>query len=258
METTKQLILNAFMRGDYDKNARTVSELRNKNIKFAFVSKKQFTKYVYELITADAIVVNDNGFEVNKKLIDNRRVEILHNDFDVDRLANYARLTTGNDASNDQYKNKALCRTLFRAQHLTPFEFFGVTVKFTVPIYIARQLMRYRAGVYLEKSLRRTEPVKMRGNSERAKYNNTCVNIYRQLLKNGIKKEDARAVLPLMTETCFVARWNYRELAHIFDERLKPDTQADTRAVVAQLYEQLKLLEPDFIEAYELSKKGNK
>ena len=58
---------------------------------------------------------------------------------------------------------------------------------------------------------------------------------YKEAIKNGMAREDARALLPLSTQTRFLWLLNLRELLHIAEERLTPNAQAMTRDVVQKM-----------------------
>ena len=55
---------------------------------------------------------------------------------------------------------------------------------------------------------------------------------YEKALAEGMKREDARAVLPLSTKTRFLWMVNLRGLLHIAEERLSPAAQPLTREIV--------------------------
>ena len=82
--------------------------------------------------------------------------------------------------------------------------------------------MRYRCSSYLERSLRVCGPMETDG----ARID------YEDAIKNGAKREDARALLPLSTRTRFLWLLNLRELLHIAEERLTPAAQSMTREIV--------------------------
>lgn len=62
---------------------------------------------------------------------------------------------------------------------------------------------------------------------------------YRQLRKLGIKKEDARFLLPNATATRIIVTMNFRELLHVFRLRISPQAQWEIRAMCVQMLEQL-------------------
>lgn len=183
-------------------------------------------------------------------------VEILNDTFDTGRLCNIARTSfyAADTPEENEERDTRMISALMQARHDSVFEFADITLRVTLPIYVARQIMRYRTGSYMEASRRRIEPKKRRGRSEVDRFYNLAVDKYRELIKAGYKKEDARAVLPVDDETTLVIRWSYRSLAHIFDERLTAATQPITRGFISRLYLIVKALHPDFIAAYEKSR----
>lgn len=173
------------------------------------------------------------------------KVELLdwtNNEFLV---AYVARLSHGKSPfDKERYaeaENKTTMRNLLFRNHLTPFEFLRVTFYIECPIYVARQLMRYRCCSYLERSLRYCEPFE-------------DVPAYRSAIAAGMKREDARALLPLSTQTAYCFTTNMREMFHIFDERLSAHAQSETRNYVAVMKEQIKQIYPNCIELYDLKK----
>ena len=60
---------------------------------------------------------------------------------------------------------------------------------------------------------------------------------YRQLRARGIKKEDARFLLPNATSTRLIMTANLRELLHIFRLRISPHAQWEIREVSIQMLE---------------------
>lgn len=146
-----------------------------------------------------------------------------------DMLANVARVTRGADLTTfkpsffgpDQHaKDLELLRKILLYKHLSVLEFSNILYQIECPIYIARQLMRYRCSSYLERSLRVCGP--MEGDAED----------YKNAIESGMKREDARALLPLSTRTRFLWLVNLRELLHIAEERLTPAAQSMTREIV--------------------------
>ena len=151
--------------------------------------------------------------------------------FSEEILADVARVSTGYDFAvpcyYSQEKNKRLLQSLYKMRHFSVFEFSGATFQIECPIYVARQLMRYRAASYIERSLRRCKPL-----------SDDHVAEYEDALRDGEKKEDARALLPLSTRTRFLWKMNLREMLHVFDERLTRTTQPLTRSVVEAIFEE--------------------
>ena len=147
-------------------------------------------------------------------------------------LPQVARVTRGADLTvfkpsffSDEHREKdlELLRKIVLYKHLSVLEFSNILYQIECPIYIARQLMRYRCSSYLERSLRVCGP--MEGDAED----------YKNAIESGMKREDARALLPLSTRTRFLWLLNLRELLHIADERLTPAAQYMTQCIVGAM-----------------------
>ena len=145
-----------------------------------------------------------------------------------------ARVTRGADlrgvslSSVDEeqsWKDLELLRKIISHKHLSVLEFSNILYQIECPIYIARQLMRYRCSSYLERSLRVCGP--MEGDA--------VLDAYKNAIESGMKREDARALLPLSTRTRFLWLVNLRELLHIADERLTPAAQHMTQCIVGAM-----------------------
>lgn len=158
-------------------------------------------------------------------------------------------------------------RFCVKAGHYSVLEFAQLVFRIECPIFVARQLMRYRNASYIERSLRYCEPTTREFMKEiedpeaAASAYSTVVQheeysrvVYDDLVRDGSRKEYARAVLPLSTMTVYLMRVDLRELLHIFDERLTPHCQRETKEVVEQMYEITKKLFPITIEEYEWKK----
>ena len=122
-------------------------------------------------------------------------------------------------------KDLELLRKIILHKHLSVLEFSNILYQIECPIYIARQLMRYRCSSFLERSLRVCGP--MNGDGARLDYEDA--------IKRGEKREDARALLPLSTRTRFLWLLNLRELLHIAEERLTPAAQYMTQCIVGAM-----------------------
>ena len=143
-------------------------------------------------------------------------------------------------------KDLELLRKIISYKHLSVLEFSNILYQIECPIYIARQLMRYRCSSYLERSLRVCGPME----SDGARID------YEEAIKNGAKREDARALLPLSTRTRFLWLLNLRELLHIAEERLAPAAQAMTRDIVQTMVNLATLDFPNVIGYWKEQREG--
>ena len=168
----------------------------------------------------------------------NSRVELVAtNEVDEAKLAKIIRLSYGLDKESELERDRATIRNCFNAGHMSVFEFVDATVLIECPIFVARQIMRYRCASYLERSLRRCEPLE--ANSE-----------YQDLIARGVSRENARAVLPLSTQTQFYMKANLREWFHIFDERLSKGAQFETRELVEGIKTEIWFAFPFYVELW--------
>ena len=172
-----------------------------------------------------------------------------------DMLAQVARVTRGADLtvfkpsfySPEQHeKDLELLRKIILYKHLSVLEFSNILYQIECPIYIARQLMRYRCSSFLERSLRVCGP--MEGDA--------VLEDYKNAIESGMKREDARALLPLSTRTRFLWLLNLRELLHIAEERLTPSAQSMTREIVHTMVDLAGCCFPNVIECWQKTREG--
>lgn len=166
-----------------------------------------------------------------------------------------ARVTRGGDLcgvslssiDDEQHeKDLELLRKIILHKHLSVLEFSNILYQIECPIYIARQLMRYRCSSFLERSLRVCGP--MEGDA--------VLEDYKNAIESGMKREDARALLPLSTRTRFLWLLNLRELLHIADERLTPAAQSMTRDIVHTMVDLAGCCFPNVIEFWQKTREG--
>ena len=143
-------------------------------------------------------------------------------------------------------KDLELLRKIIMHKHLSVLEFSNILYQIECPIYIARQLMRYRCSSFLERSLRVCGP--MEGDAARLDYEDA--------IERGEKREDARALLPLSTRTRFLWLLNLRELLHIAEERLTPAAQHMTQCIVGAMVDIAAQEFPHVIEYWKEQREG--
>jgi thymidylate synthase (FAD) len=68
---------------------------------------------------------------------------------------------------------------------------------------------------------------------------NQIIDCYNELIENGAKKEDARAILPNATCTNLVMTCNLRELIHICNLRLCKRAQTEIRELVTLMKDEV-------------------
>jgi len=113
----------------------------------------------------------------------------------------------------------------------------------------SHQLVRHRLASYSQESQRYVDmsdpewvvPPQIARNAEALRiwndFTETAKTTYRHLRDLGIKKEDARFLLPNATATRLMMTANYRELLHIFRLRISPHAQWEIRELCVRMLE---------------------
>ena len=138
----------------------------------------------------------------------------------------------------EQEPNTDLILKIARSGHLSTFEHVNCTFAIEgVSRSLLAQLTRHRLCSFSVQSQRYCKmdnnfviPETLNENKEIiGKTLNQIVDCYNELIENGIKKEDARAILPNATCTNLVMTCNLRELIHICNLRLCKRAQTEIR-----------------------------
>ena len=148
----------------------------------------------------------------------------------------------------DGEKTVSFLKMLRESGHLSPFEHISFTFAVEGISRVAtHQLVRHRLASYSQQSQRY---VGMSGqtcivppsviNNEKAnalfmKQIDDAWNCYKELVDQGISKEDARFILPHGTETRLVMTMNARELHHFFTLRLCRRAQWEIRELARKM-----------------------
>lgn len=176
------------------------------------------------------------------------KVELLETYGSEELIAKAARQSYGSDEVKNQDK---LIKFLMENDHGVPFEYAGIVVRVTAPIFVLRHFYTYRTFTRSERSLRYTEnnPQYYRPEVPYLKdYNKHSGDLmlqvfydqvqiaYQQLREYGYRKEDARVVVPMGMYSSAIFRMDLRNLGHFLQQRLASDTQAITRQYAGALY----------------------
>ena len=166
--------------------------------------------------------------------------------------------------------SKKRVETCINRGHLSVLEHVCVTWKISdISRSCSHQLVRHRLASYTEKSLRYTEPqegdwyvipevLKDHPYSEAYKtFMDSAETLYFELLDHGVKKEDARFLLPLATKTEITVTMNLREFLHFYDLRSDKKAQWEIREMADEMFDTLREYSSDWawlLETYMLSK----
>ena len=142
-----------------------------------------------------------------------------------------------------------LVAMLRKMGHESPFEHASFTFCVEgVSRTATHQFVRHRIASYSQQSQRYVKagedekfvvPPEIEDNPEAKEkvsaHYRAALKLYFELLDMGVKKEDARYVLPEGAETRIMATMNARELLHFFEERLCQRAQWEIRTVAEKM-----------------------
>lgn len=180
---------------------------------------------------------------------------LKHMGDDLD-VVNAARVSLGDESLELDARDEKLIKYLVDNEHTSPLRHCHLKVHITCPIFVARQLMRYRIGMefneisgrYVEfDETQHWQPETWRRGSKSIKQGSLGEEIvspgsadhlytlamkhafhyYRELLAEGVCKEQARAVLPLSMMTQLIATGSLQAWWHFYRQRSHPHAQRE-------------------------------
>jgi len=161
-------------------------------------------------------------------------------------------------------------RRILRSGHESVIEHGSVTVRFICDRGVSHELVRHRLAAYSQESTRYANYARERFGSEISVIRPTfwseesqefalwreamekCEAAYMELLNQGAKPQQARAVLPNSLKTEVVMTANFREWRHVFRLRCSKAAHPQIREVMLPLLEEMsKRFPPLFEDVYE-------
>ena len=210
-------------------------------------------------------------------------VKLVSSTPDAEKLMAYvARVSNPNNQGNDKFAG--LLRYCIKHGHWSVFEQAYMTVEINTTRGLAAQILRHRSFTFQEFSQRyadtnlladeipmfdlRSQDLKNRQNSNDdvpenkkkdlqekiAQHFVDSMDLYNELLANGIAKECARFVLPLATPTRIYMTGSVRSWVHYIDLRSAHGTQKEHMDVAEGVREVFTEQFPTVAEALEWSK----
>lgn len=194
-----------------------------------------------------------------------------------------ARVSYGESNYGDD-RDKRLLRYLLTHGHTSPFEMVELMWEVKAPIFVARQWMRYRTANVNEFSMRYAEPDvisetdeiefyvpdtfrKQSGTNKQASdgkiigqevakkeymtTHNLAIRTYRDLIRKGVAREQARAVLPVSVYTKFIWKNDLHNTLHFVEQRIHPDAQDEIRQYALAMRDILREEYPLIMEIWE-------
>lgn len=192
-------------------------------------------------------------------------------------IAYAARVSNPGNQNNAETAPKLL-KYLIKNAHWSPFEMVSVTMEINTTRDISRQIIRHRSFSFQEFSQRYAKSSKFKTrecrlqdqtnrqnsvetedrelaenwNIAQKKVINAAQDAYDWALKNGIAKEQARAVLPEgNTETTLYVSGTLRSWIHYCDLRMANGTQKEHSEIAKQCWDVLSQHFPDVAKAVE-------
>ena len=168
-------------------------------------------------------------------------------------------------------KDCRLIAYLAKHNHKSPFNHTFTTFHVKAPVFVARQLVKHEYMPWNEISRRYVDeepelyeaPVwrgrsadkkqgssgEVRSNANVHYFNNNALQMYKQLIDEGVAPEQARMVLPQSMMTEWYWSGTVFSFAKMCSLRCKDDTQAETRVVADAIDEEMENLYPISWEA---------
>ena len=205
---------------------------------------------------------------------------LRHSGEEVD-IVNAARVSFGKMRKEMNEADERLLSFLISEKHFAPLEHITFTFLVHRPLFVRSQWHRHRTFSYNEISRRYTEvdmeiytPSRFRvqstdnkqasddntfldddlshtANSMIKEANEKLLQIYNDLLKGGVCREQARGILPQNMMTTFYATVNFRNLLHFLSLRMDKHAQWEIRQYANAIYKIVKPFYPNVFEAFD-------
>lgn len=176
-------------------------------------------------------------------------------------IISYAARTCYNSHSKDKLDQRAkFVQGLIKSGHETPLEFASATFEITgISRICQNQMVRHRHASFCVMSERYVDVTKqemtypyelLRQYAGAVDYVADAKRIYKKLLNSGVKKEDARFLLPQGLTTNLCVNMNFRALRHFLKLRLDIHAQWEIREVALEIYDICKERWPWLVEDF--------
>jgi len=185
------------------------------------------------------------------------KVDLMDYAGDDIRIVNVAKVSFDKEVDSFGDKEERLLNYLAKHKHSSPFRHTFIQLRCSVPLFLARQLMKHQAGLSWNEVSRRyvdtlpeiyypdfwsTRPegsIKQGAGSihnDNDKLNEvygklmaTALEEYSKLLEQGVAPEQARMILPQSMMVDFIWSGNLLAFAHVFNLRCGAGAQYEAR-----------------------------
>lgn len=197
------------------------------------------------------------------------------------RIVNAARKSFANESKEFTEKDRTLLKYLWDNDHTSPFEMVEFLFEIKAPLFVVRQWQRHRSWSYWsvnEVSRRYTSknldfyyPNEWRRQAEDNKQSSEgkfkfsmsqkfdytlwdlvdyCVKVYKELLKRGLCREQARMVLPQNMMVEFVGKVDLKNLMDFLRLRLHPHAQWEIQEYARAIVELITPVVPETMKLF--------
>jgi thymidylate synthase (FAD) len=168
---------------------------------------------------------------------------------------------SGSLVTDDSYKQ--FVKKMVDLGHLAVIEFGNMIVRFVTSRGVTHELVRQRLCSLVQESTRYVNYAGGAEFVEPSTFNSwtpadqsywritmgSCEGTYRSMVENGLKPQQARAVLPNDLKTEIVVKANFREWRHIFQLRaVSKAAHPDIRALLIPLYRECRRAVPEIFD----------
>jgi len=199
------------------------------------------------------------------------RVELIDSAGGDLSVVNAARVSFNKATGTMEGKDERLIHYLARHRHDTPFRHNFIQLRCSVPLFLARQLMKHQAGLtwnevsrryvdnipdfhYPDRWRKRPEDGIKQGSGSGHPFSprwsrfyedhiEQCCDMYRDMIRDGIAPEMARMVLPQSMMVNFIWTGNLLAFFHVYKLRSGEGAQQEAVTFAEMLKE---VIEPEF------------
>ena len=192
-------------------------------------------------------------------------------------IVNSARVSFAKEVKEIGEGDERLITYLYEHKHDTPFRHNFISLRCSVPVFLARQLGKHQAGLSWNEESRRyidhppefycpdewrsrpqggikqgsegKHPLSDEWTNKYMEYIVQADGLYEGMLKNGIAPEMARMVLPQSMMVNFIWSGNLLSFAHVYNLRAGNGSQAEAQEFATKLSE---AIAPEFPIAWEV------
>lgn len=166
--------------------------------------------------------------------------------------------------AKDKEEEEKFIRACIKNKHTSPLEHCSVTLLISgISRTCSHQVVRHRIASYTQESQRYIDkngtyyvmPESIANDKEAARMFTTvaamCEAAYKLFQEKGVKKEDARFIMPQAIHTKIMMTINFRSLRNFLDLRLDKRAQWEIRAVAYRILKEMFIIDPDTAYIFE-------